>query len=150
MNKAAAVKSLASTDGFFRHWMCWSQRKTLIHNMYGEEGNYFADLLNQLKARIEAMPKTYETEAIDSQDKVVHLHYFRGNVDAWIIEKDMGDGSEDIRQHQAFGRSTLYRESFSNAEWGYISIQDLISNNVELDLYWEPKTVKELSSEQHL
>ena len=29
-----------------------------------------------------------------------------------------------------------------NAELGYISIQELIDCNVELDLYWEPKPLQ--------
>ena len=143
MSRTEAIKALSSTDGFFRHWMPYSQRIALTQALSGEEGNYFATLLTELKARIEAMPKTYETEDTPMKDKVIHLHYFRGGIDAWIVEKDIGDGTEDLRQLQAFGLQSF--SGLPEAEWGYISIAELISYEVELDLYWTPKTVKELS-----
>ena len=78
---------------------------------------------------------------------MVHLHYFGGSVDAWIVERDMGDSKyqdEIGPQYQAFGPITLYGESIRDSEWGYISIQELIENGIELDLYWTPKAVKEV------
>ena len=110
----------------------------------GEEGEHFVALLTELKARIEAMPKTYETEGVDASDRVAYLHYFMGGVDGWIIEKDMGDGSSDEAQVQAFGKITLFGGGVRDAEWGYISIEELIDNGVELDLYWTPKPMKEV------
>ena len=113
----------------------------------GEEGQYFIDLLVNLKYAIENMPRTYETEKLHMKDKVIHLHYFGGSVDAWIVERDVGDSKyqgEIGPQHQAFGPITLCGESIGDSEWGYISIQELIGNGVELDLCWTPKPVKEV------
>lgn len=75
-----------------------------------------------------------------------------GGVDAWIVERDVGEngteapgaGEGDQHQHQAYGKITLFGGGWEEAEWGYISIVELIQNGVELDLYWEPKPVKEM------
>lgn len=144
MNQIEAFASLSDTNGFFRHWMGHAQRRVLCLALQGEEGVHFAELLTTLKAHIEAMPKTYETEDIPTEDKVLHLHYFRGGVDAWIVEKDMGDGSDDLRQHQAYGKQGLFGGGWDDAEWGYISIQELIDNDVELDLHWTPTMAKDM------
>ena len=143
MTRTEAVSSLSSSTGFFRHWISYSQRSALIYGLMGEESNFFVELLTTLKARIESMPQTYETEATDCKDKVIYLHYFGGSIDAWIAEKDIGDGTEDLRQLQAFGLQSF--SGLPEAEWGYVSIQELIDHGIELDLYWKPKTVKELS-----
>ncbi len=143
MNTAEAIKSLASTDGFFRHWMAYEQRVALTQVLKGEEANFFTQMLTDLKARIEAMPESYQTDG-QGDDAIVYLHYFRGSVDAWITEKDKGDGTDDLSQHQAFGLISL-GGGRREAELGYISIQELIENGVELDMYWEPKPLKELA-----
>ncbi len=129
-------------SGFFSKWMGKSQRQALRSVINGEEGDHFVQLLSDLRARIEAMPASYETDG-EGDNAVVHLHYFRGSIDAWITEKDAGDGSEDDSQYQAFGKITL-TGSKEDAEFGYISIEELIGNDVELDLYWEPKRLAEI------
>lgn len=147
MNKHEALASLNSETGFFRHWMGRSQRMAIAQAIRGEEGESFIDTLANLKYTIENMPRTYETEEQKVQDRVVHLHYFGGSVDAWIVERDVGDSKYQAEigpQYQAFGPITLYGESIGGSKWGYISIQELIGNGVELDLYWTPKPVKEV------
>ena len=147
MNKHEALASLNSETGFFRHWMGRSQRMAIAQAIRDEEGQYFIDLLVNLKYVIENMPRTYETEKLQTKDKVVHLHYFRGSVDAWVVERDMGDSKYQAEigpQHQAFGAITMINESIGDSEWGYFSIQELIENGIELDLHWTPKTVKEV------
>lgn len=137
-----AVKTLSSNDGFFRHWISHSQRVALLQSLRGEEREFFAQRLTDLKARIEAMPKSYETDR-QGHSAIVYLHYFRGSVDAWIIERDRGDDTDDLRQHQAFGKVCLTGDK-QDAELGYVSIEELIENGVELDLYWQPVTLREL------
>jgi hypothetical protein len=142
MNNTEAVNSLASTDGFFRHWMPYSQRDALTLALRSEEKNFFVTMLTELRQRIETMAKTYEQDG-KGCEAIVYLHYFHGNVDAWITEKDAGDESGDPIQSQAFGRVCLTGNK-EDAELGYVSIQELIDNGVELDLYWKLKTLGEL------
>lgn len=143
MTMTEARQSLDGTTGFFRHWIGVAQRNALHQMLRGEEGDFFRIKLTELKNTIDKMPKTYETEAIDGKDKIVHLHYFTGPIDAWVVEKDMGDGSGDLLQLQAYGKQCLTGDK-SDAEWGYISIQELIDNDVEIDLYWTPKPMGEV------
>ncbi len=118
-----------------------AQAAVLEKMLQGEEGLYFQDLLNGLAADIKAMPQTGETDG-QGDKAVVHLHYFMGNFDFWITERDMGNGTADVRQHQAFGFVNLGDPE--NAELGYISLPELFESNVELDLYWTPKTLAEV------
>lgn len=48
-------------------------------------------------------------------------------------------------QLQAFGYAVLNGDEL-NAEMGYINIKELIQNNVELDLYWEIKTIRKIKA----
>ncbi len=108
----------------------------------GEEGQFFKDKLVEMAGIIEKMPKTGETDE-QGTDALVILHYFYGSGDWWITEKDMGcEGEEGNEQHQAFGYVNLGDDM--NAEFGYVSLPELFSCNVELDLHWTPKPVKEV------
>ncbi|MDO8357304.1 MAG: hypothetical protein Q7U76_13015 [Nitrospirota bacterium] len=98
----------------------------------GEERQFFFDMLKGLAQRVCAMPTVYEQDG-KGEHAMVYLHYFVGNQDWYIMEKD----AEPI-QHQAFGLADL---SYGG-ELGYISIHELITYNIELDLYWEPKTLE--------
>ena len=107
----------------------------------GEEGQYFVDMLLELAATIKTMPKTGDTDG-QGDKAIVHLRYFIGNFDFWITERDMGDGSADLQQHQAFGFVNLGDPD--NAELGYISLPELFASNVELDLNWAPKSLAQV------
>lgn len=118
-----------------------SQLSALGSAMYGEEKQYFFDKLTDLADLIEKMPSTYQTDG-QGDKAIAYLHYFKGGSDWYITEKDKGDVDDPIQgvQQQAFGYAILNGDK-QNAESGYISIQELISNGVELDLYWQPKSL---------
>jgi len=118
-----------------------SQLLCLRGLLKGEEKNYFKQMLRELVVRLETMPKIYEQDGLGDK-AIVHLHYFRGNMDWWITEKDAGDGPEDQEQHQAFGLADLGY----GAELGYISIVELVKAGIELDLYWTPKTLEQIKA----
>lgn len=73
-----------------------------------------------------AMPVTYQG------DETAHLHYFNGNQDWYITEKDC-----EPEQLQAFG----YANIGYGFEAGYISLIDLTANNVQLDLFFTPQAI---------
>lgn len=133
------VKQALGNGGLFSYFMPVSQRYAVRDMLKGEEGAALFEKMLALKKTIETMPTTYQTDG-QGDAAVVHLHYFRGGVDAWVTEKDRGDGSGEQGQFQAFGKVDLGY----GAELGYISIAELIENDVELDLYWTPKTLGEL------
>lgn len=142
-----SIRHALRPRGLFSYYMPDMQRRTLLELIDGEEGDYFVHTLEALADHIDKMPKSYDTDD-QGTAAVVHLHYFAGPVDAWITERDIGDqpkwfASPETPQLQAFGMITLTGDK-SDGEFGYISIQELIENNVELDLHWEPKPLSEV------
>jgi len=127
-----------------------NQLKCMHEACQGEEGEYFKTMIKELKIWIAAMPQTYETE--NEQDPLCCLHYFKNGSDWYITERDAGaeedleHGIEKDAQLQAFGFACLNGD-YQLAELGYISIDELISYGVELDLYWKPRTLSKVKAE---
>lgn len=116
--------------------------KTLKSNIKGEEREFFIKMLDELNQRVKDMPGPYKTDDIETDDKIVQLHYFSGSSDWYIVERDSSK-----EQLQAFGYVILNGDT-QNAEWGYVPIAELLDiPQVELDLYFKPKTFKELNLE---
>lgn len=113
---------------------------------HGEEGEHFVSTIQRIKDTIAAMPVTGETAGQGDQ-AMVALHYFSGSSDWWIIERDIGCEDDEIPgiQMQAYGFACLNGWT-DCAELGYINIQELIDNGVELDLYWQPKPLADVKA----
>ena len=123
---------------YLKDFMPAVELKTMKDNLAGEESQFFIDKLVEMADLIKAMPKTYDQD--NTKDPLVTLHYFIGGCDWYIIEKDMED-----EQHQAFGYADL---GMGCPELGYISIIELLENNVELDLHFTPKKLSEVKKER--
>lgn len=145
MNATLKAAAQLKLNNELAQFMPAGQRMALTLMLNGEEGEHAAELVMGWSRRISAIPKTYETDG-QGKEAVAHLHYFRGGVDAYITERDMGNGPDDQTQQQAMGLVSLYGGGAKDGELGYVSIEDLIENNVELDLYFQPKTLRELQS----
>lgn len=117
-----------------------SQFKAIKIGAAGEEAQYFYDKMVEMADLVRTMPKTYEQDG-KGGDAVAYLHYFKGGGDWYITEKDKGGGDVENMQQQAFGLADIYGDG---GELGYISIQELVNNGVELDLHWQPKTIKQI------
>lgn len=129
---AAAVKVLC-------HFIAAPQLSVLRKNCYGEEGEWFKEKLCSLADTIEKMPRPYKTDG-KGDTAVAHLRYFgRGDMEWHITERDSSP-----EQYQAFGLANIGY----GAELGYIPIQELIENNVEIDLHFEPCTLKEIKAKK--
>lgn len=129
------------------HFIGRDQIHVLNCNMRGEEGEYFKQMLVDLKARIDKMPSTGQTDGQGSA-AVAYLHYFAGGQANWYItEKDIGsaDQSPGEEQWQAFGLADLFGDG---GELGYICIPEIINNRGEIDLYWTPKTLARIRGEE--
>lgn len=119
-------------------FMSAQQLDVLRANAHGEEGDYFIQKVIEMAGIITSMPKTYETDG-QGDDAIVYLHYFKGDMDWYITEKDC-----EMPQHQAFGWCDL---GWGCPELGYVSIEELTNNNVELDLHWDAKRLGEVKGE---
>jgi hypothetical protein len=115
------------------HFVPRSQWRALLDGLQGEERPYFAEKIREYNARIDAMPKTYETDG-QGENAIVHLHYFSGGGDWYITEKD--SDPDQTGQVQAFGLADPFGDG---GELGYISILELRRAGVELDLHWTPQ-----------
>ena len=99
----------------------------------GEEGEFFKAKMVELAETVTTMPKTYEQDG-KGDDAVAYLHYFMGGGDWYITEKDM-----ETDQLQAFGLAMIHER-----ELGYISIVELQTMGVMLDLHFDPKRIGDI------
>ena len=126
-------KAITALRGF----VPYAQLAVIGDGCRGEEGDYFRAKMIEYAKRVHHMPQTYEQDG-KGDDAVVYLHYFSGNADWWITEKDMG-----TEQRQAFG----YVDLGYGGELGYVSLVELCgAASVELDLHWTPKTLREITA----
>jgi len=112
------------------------QISAMLVGAQSEEGKFFIDKIRELSEIVALMPMLYEQDGLGNA-AIVHLHYFKNGADWYITERDSVLGEP---QYQAFGLADLFGDG---GEFGNISIQELIENHVELDLYWTPKTLRE-------
>jgi len=144
-----AKKMIAKTGvEVIKHFIGRNQMMVVKEMLKGEEKTFFADKIAELAKTISEMPKSYETDG-QGNKAIVHLHYFKNSCDWYIIEKDMGspDDIETGVQLQAYGFANLGDPQ--NAELGYISIQELIEHNVELDFHFAPCTLEEVKQKMN-
>lgn len=104
-----------------------AQLRVLADGCRSEEMQFFFDKIVEMTGIIDAMPKTYETDG-QGQDAIAHLHYFLGDTDWYITERDCME-----QQLQTFGLCKMWE-----AELGYICIEEITLAGAELDLYWAP------------
>ena len=117
------------------------QMLALVDACRGEEGDFFRQTFIDIAKRIGSMPKTYEQDGMGDQ-AVVHLHYFRGDSDWYILEKDMEGGVQ-----QAFGSAVLHGDE-ECAELAYISIEEITRHGAELNLHFIPCTLAEIKAKR--
>lgn len=87
-----------------------------------------------------SIPGIYETEPVPLAEKLVHLHFFIGGCDWYIVEYDGDD---------LFFGYTILNGDIVNAEWGYISFSELKEVKVgfveiDCDLHWTKVPAKEV------
>lgn len=92
------------------------------------------------RKQLETVPNLYETEKTELIDKLVHLHFFIGGSDWYVVEYDRDD---------VFFGFVVLNCDYANSEWGYFSFSELKSINVngfeiDRDLYWEVRKASEV------
>jgi hypothetical protein len=129
---AATREQALSALEFLRNFMPKGEYEALRGEpLRGEEAQFFFDKLLDYEQRIKTMPETYQQDE-KGGDAIVYLHYFVGSADWFILELDYAARQD---QHvQAFGLADLYGDS----------IPEVIEAGAELDLYWEPKPLREV------
>lgn len=136
--KQAATKQEATESmELIARFVSPAQLDAITDAMQGEEQAYFFQKVVDLAELITNMPTTYQTDG-EGDEAIAFLHYFYGQFDWFITEKDMLH-----EQLQAFGLAKMWEQ-----ELGYININELRENNVELDLHWSPKALKDIAGMQ--
>lgn len=82
------------------------------------------------KARI---PSLYETEDVPIEDKIIHQKWEIPTIGFYWLIAELNP-----KENLAFGYANLNDDVF--AEWGYISIRELMDNGATLCPKWEPCT----------
>ena len=79
------------------------------------------------------IPNLYGQENVSIEDHIIYQRYRIESIGFyWLIAEI------DPKERLAFGYANLNNDDF--AEWGYISIDELLENGVELDKGWKPCT----------
>jgi hypothetical protein len=95
------------------------------------------------KERLNKIPNLYQTDNLPLKEIPIHLHFFIGGCDWYVAEYDRDD--------LFFGYAILNND-IDNAEWGYISFQELKSLKVgrwleidcELEENWPVRKASEI------
>ncbi len=82
------------------------------------------------------IPKLYETDNIPFEKKIIYQKWEIPQIGFYWLISEL-----DKKQNLAFGYANLNDDNF--AEWGYISIEELMDNNALLDRDWKPCTFDE-------
>lgn len=134
-------KELAQAILDVKPFMSRPQMRAMLELRKSEEGMHFCRTFVDVATRIRAMPVTYEQDGLGNL-AVVHLHYFLGASDWYILEKDIEGGVQ-----QAFGYAVLNGDE-QCAELGYISIEEITRCGAELNLYFQPCTLADIKSKR--
>jgi hypothetical protein len=94
------------------------------------------------ESRLSTIPRLYETEDVELKNKLIYLHFFIGGCDWYIAEYDGED---------TFWGYAILNGDEQNAEWGYISFQELREikiGYVEIDceLLWRIKPASQIDN----
>lgn len=120
-----------------RYFMSAGQRRALaVLCMRSEEAAHFLEKIAALTSLVESMPRVYEQDG-KGDDALAYLHYFHGGADWYITERDT-----TAEQLQAFGLVDLGMGD--GPELGYVSLDDLTAQGVELDLFFTPTTLADI------
>ena len=93
------------------------------------------------REQLEQLPRLYETEKFPLKDMPIHLHFFIGGCDWYMVEYD----GQDL-----FWGYAILNGDLEMAEWGYISFQELkdlkVPPGFEVDCEkdWEVKKAGEI------
>lgn len=142
-DKSAGAQILRQVPDGLRPFMSNSQRMATEAGLRGEEKGFFSEKLREMMDLVDKMPVSYGTDGM-GDNAPVSLHYYKGNADWYIMEKDVDhDGAGQL---QARGLADL---GVGHPEVGYISIQELVEHGAEMDYHFSPRTLLELKQEKY-
>lgn len=103
-----------------------------------ESSNEMIPVLNDLAKQCESAKHRQDVD--DTDDAIAKLHFFYRGSDWYILDWDN-------RSDEMFGYAILNGD-MQSAEYGYLSIDEFSSNNIELDFYWTPIPMRKVIEEK--
>lgn len=88
------------------------------------------------RVKTSGVPQLYETEDIPAEKKIIYQKWEIPEIGFYWMIAEL-----DQKENIAYGYANLNDDQF--AEWGYISIDELIENNASFCLDWVPCTFEE-------
>ena len=87
------------------------------------------------------MPSLYSTENVPLEAKAIVMHFFIGGCDWYVAEYDPDE--------RIFFGYAILNGDLQNAEWGYISFDELReikvgAMEIDRDLHWQRRPAKEV------
>jgi len=86
--------------------------------------------------KTDSIPGLYATEHVPFEDKVIYRRYRIREIGFYWLIAEL-----DKEENLAFGYANLNNDDF--AEWGYISIDELLENGAESDKEWRKCTYRD-------
>lgn len=127
--------SALSAFSYLKDYVSDVQLRVIRSNLYGEEAEYFCDLIAEITERVLLAPRSYEQDG-KGEEAVAHFHYFVGGYDAYITELPY-----EIGEAHAYGYAR-FDHMPEGAGMGYISLEEIFKGKAEMDFHWEPKTIR--------
>jgi hypothetical protein len=106
------------------------------YNAFKSNSGTFKTEIDFLFKTIVTMPTTYEQDS-KGNESIAYLHYFVGNNDCYITERDI---LEENDQH--YGVVSLSANG-NEPEFTYISLNEVLVC-MEIDFYFKPKMIKDI------
>ena len=90
---------------------------------------------------LEQLPNLYDAEDVEAMDKIIFMHLFIGGCDWYLAEYDPNE--------RLFFGFAILNGDLDNAEWGYISLDELRQIKIgwleiDRDLHWKPRRAEEV------
>jgi hypothetical protein len=85
---------------------------------------------------VDEIPKLYETEEVPAEKKIIYQKWEIPQIGFYWLISEL-----DKKENLAFGYANLNDDRF--AEWGYISIEELMDNGANQDRDWKPCSFEE-------
>ena len=85
------------------------------------------------------IPGLYETEDVPLEKKMIYQRWEIREIGFYWLIAEL-----DRRKNIAFGYANLNNDDF--AEWGYVSMEELIDNGASPDRSWKPCTYEDAVS----
>lgn len=87
------------------------------------------------------LPVFHSTENISLEEKVIHMHFFIGGCDWYVVEYSP--------EEQLFFGFAILNNDYEMAEWGYFSLQELAGLKisfveVDRDLHFSPVKARDV------